>query len=250
MFLHWPPGYIFGFTQFQPERCYLQASQQTAADYFEVGTKLRMKGELEQAVEAYRKAIELNPDYENAYLELGQIYLISRSQRRCAGCISAWVARTNSPRGLTHDSALSGKVLLLMNIGRRREAMEEIDRELSSDPNSIHDLFLRSAFRFERNRTEESIADLNQALTLTDHPIFRSMLYGTMGLYQKVLSKYPEAIESLKKSIELQPERDVPCNSGDCLLLFISLRRCHRFCGQGGQFHIFPGYARTPDGYF
>jgi tetratricopeptide (TPR) repeat protein len=202
------PAYSFGFNQTSIQSAVpSQAPQQTAADYFEVGTKLRMKGELEQAIEAYRKAIELNPEYENAYVELGQIY---RSLGRNEDALAAFQhGLDNSPRGLTHDNALSGKVLLLMNIGRRREAMEEIDRELSSDPNSIHGLFLRSALRFEENRTDESIADLNQALTLTDNPIFRSMLYGAMGVEQKSLSKYPEAIESLKKSIELRPDNAV-----------------------------------------
>lgn len=52
----------------------LPASETTAEDQFRLGNEYYEAGQLDQAVEAYRKAIELNPEYQGAYANLGVTY--------------------------------------------------------------------------------------------------------------------------------------------------------------------------------
>ncbi|MCB0162881.1 MAG: tetratricopeptide repeat protein [Anaerolineae bacterium] len=46
----------------------------TAEDHFRRGNEYYETGQLDQAVEAYQKAIELNPEYQGAYANLGVTY--------------------------------------------------------------------------------------------------------------------------------------------------------------------------------
>lgn len=46
----------------------------SAQELFELGNSIVQSGQLQRAVEAYRKAIELDPDYQAAYANLGVVY--------------------------------------------------------------------------------------------------------------------------------------------------------------------------------
>jgi superkiller protein 3 len=48
------------------------ATQHAATpSHYNLGVALKAKGQLEEAIEAYRKAIQLDPNYANAYSNLG-----------------------------------------------------------------------------------------------------------------------------------------------------------------------------------
>jgi alginate O-acetyltransferase complex protein AlgJ len=49
-------------------------NHQTAKDYFDWGRKLQERGQIDEAIESYHKAIELKPNYPQPLLELAKIY--------------------------------------------------------------------------------------------------------------------------------------------------------------------------------
>lgn len=52
----------------------LPATNDTAEDQFRLGNEYYEAGQLEEAAEAYQKAIKLNPEYQGAYANLGVTY--------------------------------------------------------------------------------------------------------------------------------------------------------------------------------
>jgi tetratricopeptide (TPR) repeat protein/protein involved in polysaccharide export with SLBB domain len=52
------------------------AGRLSSRDYFNLGVKYFLTGKAEESVEAFSKAIELNPNYEDAYFNLGNSFLL------------------------------------------------------------------------------------------------------------------------------------------------------------------------------
>ncbi len=308
-------SFSFGFNQTSDQDAMAaQGPQNSARDWFELGNKLGLNGDSEQAIEAYRRAIELDPQYENGYVELasvlkrtgrseepisvlysgqrfipastfilqnllsallqagrdseavdiGRKYLALQPRDTSALCnvggaylrmkqyddamdlfekaagidnkltiawfelgmIYQFLNRNDDalaafqnildigPKDKIRNQAWSAKIILLIKSGRRSDATEEIDREIGLNPDNPLAFAMRSGLKLEQNRPEEAIADLKQALSLPIDVPVRSMLFGLLGLSQITISRYPDAIESLNKSVALEPE-----NAGSHALL-------------------------------
>jgi tetratricopeptide (TPR) repeat protein len=60
-----------------------QGAELTAQDYFNMGLAKNRTGDLAQAREQFRKAIEMNPDYGQAYIAIGDVY--AKAVSECGG---------------------------------------------------------------------------------------------------------------------------------------------------------------------
>ena len=105
---------IFGFL-----RCANKEKQ--AEKHFKQGFGYQDQGNLDQAVEEYKKAIELNPNYLKAYMNLGAVYM---QQEKYDQAIEEFntVIKLNYYYGKAHYNL--GYIYLLQ--GEKEKAQEEL----------------------------------------------------------------------------------------------------------------------------
>lgn len=111
---------------------------------------------VDDAIARYRRALDRSPHYGEARLGLG-VALTARSltdgepERSRSHALEALGQLANVDRGdPAHPAALYDRALLLVRVGRRREAARLLDRELAAQPVSPW------SSRFQRLRVELS----------------------------------------------------------------------------------------------
>jgi len=158
----------------------------------------------DNAMELFQKALAVDERLPYAWYSLGMIYLIQgRNENALA---AAQRVLDINPKDQMGKQAWLLKVGLLMMLGRTSESADEIDREISTNPDNGYAFFMRSLLKLTQKRPEEAIADLIKGLEFPGDLRLRAAMYGQMGLCQIQLSRYEAAIQSLEKSIELVSE--------------------------------------------
>ena len=136
-------------------------------DYTEVynnlGNALREKGKLDQAINAYKKALLLNPDYHDAYYNLGNV---------------------------------------LREQGKFDESIEAFKKTLLLKPDHAEAISNMGNALRDQGKLDEAIDAYNKSISLK--PDYAES-YSNMGVTLKYQGKLDEAIEAYNKSISLKP---------------------------------------------
>ncbi|MEL7079523.1 MAG: tetratricopeptide repeat protein, partial [Cyanobacteria bacterium J06582_2] len=185
--------------------------QMTADDFFKRGLDKQNEEDTLGAIADYSKAIELNPDLAEAYVNRGNAYLnLGEYQEAIAdynkaielnpGDADAYINRGNA----------------YLNLEEYQEAIIYFNKAIELNPNypnSALAYFNRGNAYGNLGEYQKAITDYNQAIELNsnyvDAYINRGNAYGNLGEYQ-------EAITDCNKAIELNPDSAIPySNRGD-----------------------------------
>jgi len=98
-----------------------------AEEYFDLGTKYLQRGEYDQAISVYNKALALNPGYTEAYLNRGIAY---------------------------------------RNKGQHDQAVSDYDKVLQIDPKDARAYCNRGNALIEKGQYDNAISDYNKALEI------------------------------------------------------------------------------------
>ncbi|ALS02281.1 hypothetical protein ATZ33_13065 [Enterococcus silesiacus] len=134
-----------------------------ATTYYNLGCVLEEQGKYEEAVEAYQKAIELNPDYASAYYKLGNI---------------------------------------LDKQGKYEEAVEAYKKAIESNPDHASTYYKLGNRLYKQGKYEEVVQAYKKAIEL--NPNYTSA-YNNLGIALDKQGKYEEAVEVYQKVMELNP---------------------------------------------
>ncbi len=158
----------------------------------------------EEAIEAYKKAIEVDPEFPFPYNGLGLIYY---NQKRYEEAIEAY------KKAIEVDPEYSSPYNGLGNTyyfqQRHEEAIEaykkaiEVDPEYSSPYNGLGNTY------YFQQRHEEAIEAYKKAIEVD--PEYSSP-YNGLGNTYYFQKRHKEAIEAYKKAIEVDPEYSFPYN--------------------------------------
>jgi tetratricopeptide (TPR) repeat protein len=107
----------------------ITAPPQTAREYHSLGLALHKKGSVDQAIDAYRKAIQLDPTYAPAYGSLGAAL---RAKRDPDGAIAAY--REAVRHGVDSHPIYTTLTILLVERGEPREALGVLQRGAQVNP--------------------------------------------------------------------------------------------------------------------
>ena len=174
-----------------------------AVDWFKKGYALRYRDKKNQeAMKAFDKAIEIDPNFARAYAGRATIYneweQHQQALRESEQAIKldpnlAWGFNT---RGWAHIGLLNYK-----------NAIEDLNKAIELDPNYLHAYIHRSWAYFMSKKYHESLEDANKAIEID--PEFPNA-YFRRGMALASLNKFQDAIKDFDKAIELDPMFSLP----------------------------------------
>jgi len=171
-----------------------------------------------KALEAARKALELDPNLVEAHVELGAAHLfydfdwdsVEREFRR---------AMDLNPNYATAH-AWNGWYLTYR--GRGAEGLAEARKAVQLDPLSAENQYLLRWFLFYSRRYGEALTEVNKSLEL-DPSLW--VAYFVQGQSYQQLGRFPEALAALKKSQQILGDNPSPPLAGEARVYALSGRR-------------------------
>lgn len=133
----------------------------SAEQYLEYGKQQFEQGEIDEAISVYTKAIELKPNFTQAYLYRGIAYGINRDREKASADYTAAIEidpRTFQAYFLRADIKLSFKDY--------DGAIADAAKVVALDPKNQEAYFNRSYFYFIQNKRAEAAADLKKAAAI------------------------------------------------------------------------------------
>jgi serine/threonine-protein kinase len=169
------------------------AIEPVAGEYYNLGLALSGQGELQEAVDAYRKAIDLNENDARFHLSLGNAYLGLRQMAEAEAAYRKAI-KLNSD----YDKAYANLSIILRDLGKRKEAVEVSRRAVELRPEDpTHHIHLGVSLMHEGEFTEAlAVLQAARQRMLDTHP--------QLGIL-KTLLRDCQRLPGLLKG-ELEPE--------------------------------------------
>ena len=179
--------------------------------YFERGTTYIESGRFEQAIASFDKAIELKPNFHDAWNNRGLALLnLERYEQAIASFDKAIELKPD------FHCAWFNRGLALLNLERYEQAIASFDKAIELKPDFHYAWNSLGLVLFELERYEQAIASFDKAIELK--PDFHNAWFNR-GLKLLNLERYEQAIASFDKALELKPDfHDTWNNRGLALL--------------------------------
>ena len=167
-----------------------------AGAYYNMGNVLQEQGKLDEAIEAYTKAIDIKPDHADAYNNMG---LALQDQGKLDEAITSY----NKVLSLRPDyaDAYNNMGAALKDQGELDEAIEAYNKALAIKPDYAKSYYNMGNALQDQGKLDEAIAFYTKALALK--PDYAEA-YNNMGATLKDQGKLDEAIEALKKALAIK----------------------------------------------
>ena len=164
-----------------------------------LGVALADKGRFDEAIENYRKAIQINPDFSGALDNLGvALAAKGRFDEAIENYRKALQINPNS------SDALSNLGLALTAQGRFDEAIESQRKAIEINPNSSGALNNLALALAAKGRFDEAIENYRQAIRI--NPNYCEAL-DNLGTALATQGRFDEAIGNYRQAIQVNPNR-------------------------------------------
>jgi Flp pilus assembly protein TadD len=170
-------------------------AQASAAQYLDQGIQLGQAGDDRGAEDAFRKAVQLDPNNAEAHANLG-VALANQGKRAEAIAEFRQALRLNPNNSMAHNNL--GTVL--DEQGKLEEAIAEFRQALRLNPNDVVARRNLGLVLYKQGQREEAITEYRQALRLNPNYAEAHMNLGIVLLEQ---GKREEAIAEFKQAREL-----------------------------------------------
>ena len=182
--------------------------------YKERGDLRAELGLYNEAIDDYKKAIELNPNYEEAkkcserILEFDnnnpESYFVQGFVKQNLGQYEEAIKNYNKAIKLTpNDSHIYNvRGLAKGNLAQHEEAIKDFDKAIELNPNYIYAYYNRGNAKYGLGQYYEAIKDYDKVIELAPN---YSLAYNNRGVSKENLGQYKKAIKDYNKAIELDP---------------------------------------------
>ncbi|MCA2874234.1 tetratricopeptide repeat protein [Microcystis sp. M055S1] len=153
-----------------------------------------MGKEYKQAIASYDQALEIKPDYHDAWTNRGfELHNLGRYEEAIASYDQALEFKPDD------HYAWYGRGFALGNLGRYEEAIASYDQALEIKPDDHEAWYGRGFALGNLGRYEEAIASFDQALEIKpdDHEAWynRGFALGNLGRYEEAIASFDQALE-------------------------------------------------------
>ena len=164
----------------------------SATEWFERGYKL-LKGNNTDAVKAFSKAIELDPQYAEAYFGRGAAYEFLGNYKQAVQNFT----KTIELNPQAHVAFARG--LAYYKLHNYQQAIQDYNKAIELDPRDAMAYSERGRAHFSLHNYQQVIQDSNKAIELdpqyADAYVNRGNAYGILGNKQQEIQDYNKAIE-------------------------------------------------------
>jgi len=169
-----------------------------AEAYSNMGVALKNQGKLDEAIEAYEKVISLKPDYASAYIDMGNALY---HQGKLDETISAFnKAILLNPK----NADVYYNIGVVFNAkGKLNEAIDSYKKSILLKPNYAEAYSNMGVALHEQGMLDEALEIFKKSILLKPD---NAMAYNNMGATLKDQGKYEKAIEAYKRCIALKPD--------------------------------------------
>ena len=136
-------------------------SAETAEEWKEKGISLAMSGEYEKAIECFDKAIELNPNYADAYYDRGLTYYQLKRYEKAIEDYNKAIELNLSDAEAYYDRGLT-----YHKLKRYERAIEDYTKAIELDPNLAEAYCARGHAYFYSKQYEKAVEDYTKAIEL------------------------------------------------------------------------------------
>jgi protein O-GlcNAc transferase len=190
---------------FRPKRAANRSAVAQAQAKFEQGLALHQQGQLAQAQEMYRQALELQPEHFDALNMLGVIAAQAGNFGRAVELIDNAIEINPN-----NEAAYSNRGNALKELKRWDEALKSYEQAIKLNPDYAEAYYNRGVALQELKRWDEALESYDRAITLKpDH----AESYNNRGNALQALKRWDEALESYEHAIRIQPDYAEACNN-------------------------------------
>ena len=179
-----------------------------------IGAANQSLGNLDEAIEAYNRALSIKPDYPDAYNNMGNAL---KEQGKLEQAIEAY-KKTLSIKP-DYADAYNNMGITLQQQGKMEGATEAYSKAISIKPDLTEAYNNMGNALKEQDKLDEAIEAYNKALSLK--PDYAEA-YNNMGNALKEQGKLDEAIEAYNKAISIKPDNAEAYNNTSELLKMYS----------------------------
>ncbi|MBI5404373.1 MAG: tetratricopeptide repeat protein [Ignavibacteriae bacterium] len=172
-----------------------KVSSQTAEEFFEMGFDSYFDRNFEDAISYFSRAIQIKPDYTEAYLYRGE----ARSDYGRYSDALADFDKVIKLDSVNFDAYFQ-KCITEYRMGNYEEALRDCDRSILMRPPYDMAYYFRAKIKRELQDYEGAISDCNEAIGLM--PAFFPY-YSERGIYKILAGKKEEGCKDLKKALEM-----------------------------------------------
>ena len=178
---------------------------QDANDYYDRGNAKQELKEYKAAITDYDKAIELNPNFTEAYSKRGNVkFFLQEYQEAILDYDKAIELNPN------YYKAYSNRAVSKQELKDYKGAIADFDKAIELNPKYALFYSNRGDLKYTLSQYKEAIVDFDKAIELD--PNFTRAYYHR-GYTKQELKEYKEAIVDFDKAIELNPNLSPPYNN-------------------------------------
>ena len=175
----------------------------------------RTPGDYAEAVSCFEKAVELDPNYGEAYAALSLTYWESAHNLWTYNLGVSWVEAGNraekylemamhNPSPLAYQAASR----LLVDRQQHETAIAQAQRALALDPNDANCYLAIAYALIYASRSQEALSFMDKAMRLDPHyPAYYLFVFGLAHFH---LEQYEEAVTLFEKALKLNPVNYIP----------------------------------------
>jgi tetratricopeptide (TPR) repeat protein len=168
---------------------------------FDTAADLRRAGKLDEAIEHYKKALELSPGDAKTFFELGEAL---EQKGNVTEAVEQYKAALNAdPTSSRNEAVYADLGYALARVGKLDESIESFTKALAATPGDPQAHAGLGAAMLEQGRLDESIEHCRMALEADPDS---APAHNTLGAALARNGDLQDAAEHLEKAVELTPD--------------------------------------------
>jgi tetratricopeptide (TPR) repeat protein len=168
-----------------------------AQDYFQQAESFKQQKAYKQAIDSYKRAIAIDPEYTIALNNLGEVYLRLGDNRNAVRFLSEAI-NSNQAYAL----AFFNRGLANRRLGNFKQAVYDFNRTIDLKPDLIGAYIERGTARLDQGDLQGAFNDFNLAIQKDPD---NQKSYNRRGLAWLNIKEYKKAIADFSKAIQLSP---------------------------------------------
>jgi tetratricopeptide (TPR) repeat protein len=190
--------------------CMAAAAQEKTASYWtSQGDDLLRKGSINEALEAYEKSLQLDPENESVLLGVATMHHILQVQ---AATKALGIIEKKLDKNPQDMMAWSNRGLALTNLGRddealksREKVLELLDQSLEKDPTNSTSWMAKAEILAGMDRLEEAVQACDKVIEINTSLV--GYAAETKGYLLEGLGRSEDALQAYDMAIGLNPEK-------------------------------------------